>query len=65
MKTIKARIREWNDMEKQFGTNGAGEIKCKYGFLPEMKHLCGREIELVFSDDLDWIHPQMQVIMEG
>ena len=38
----KVRIRAWEDMEKEFGTTYCNEIKCKFTFVHEMKHLCGR-----------------------
>lgn len=38
----KVRIRTWKDMEKEFGLDSNGYIKCKLTFTPGMKHLCGR-----------------------
>lgn len=68
----KVRIREWDDMEKQFGLNPVfGSIACTCSFSTGMKHLCGRTAtitsidadrgwcELEFDDKsgrLDWIY---------
>lgn len=37
----KLRIRQWEDMKEEFGTDYNGAINCKYDFTEEMKHLCG------------------------
>lgn len=38
------RIRQWDDMEKEFGILGTGSIKCNpIRFVKEMKHLCGKK----------------------
>lgn len=39
----RVRIRQWDDMEKEFGLNSCGSINCKYGFTVSMKKLCGQE----------------------
>lgn len=36
-------IRQWDDMEKEFGLTESGSIKCKSFFAKEMKHLCGKK----------------------
>lgn len=38
----RVRIREWADMEKEFGLDPWNAIDCEFAFVPEMKHLCGR-----------------------
>lgn len=35
------RIREWDDMAKEFELNGSDYINCRYGFTNGMKSLCG------------------------
>lgn len=40
-------IREWDDMEAEFGLNEYGEIRCKSYFVPVMKPLCGQEFMLL------------------
>ncbi len=37
------RIREWDDMVAEFGTNEYGEIPCHCVFVPEMRPTCGKE----------------------
>lgn len=37
------RIRQWDDMEKEFGLTESGSINCKLFFTKEMKHLCGKK----------------------
>lgn len=36
------RIKDWDDMEAEFGLTRSGSIMCQCGFLPEMKYLCGK-----------------------
>lgn len=38
----KVRIRSWEDMEKEFGVDSDGDIKCHYFFTQDMKDLCGK-----------------------
>ena len=39
----RVRIRDWDDMEREYGTNSDGDIKIPdMSFLPCMRHLCGR-----------------------
>lgn len=41
------RIREWEDMEEEFGLSVNGHcILCKFKFLSSMKMVCGREFEI-------------------
>ena len=59
------RIRQWDDMEKEFGLTMLGSISCQCCFTDEMKPLCGKyaeiedlndgQVELKFfnCDDLD------------
>ncbi len=53
MKTIKVKIREWDDMEKEFGLDKNGSIECKYRFLDNMNPLCGKMVELYFDEDFN------------
>ena len=36
------RIRQWEDMELEFGLSNLGDIKCEYYFAKNMRYLCGR-----------------------
>lgn len=63
-------IKSWSEMEKEFGLDVLGSIDCKFAFLPEMKHLCGKrfvlydivfdaylkEYELISDSDYDENH---------
>lgn len=46
----RVRIREWNDMAKEFGLDDLGFIKCKGIFTDEMKGLCGEEFVVTHID---------------
>lgn len=37
------RIRQWDDMEKEFGIDIQGNIKCEFSFVKAMKDLCGKK----------------------
>ena len=65
----RVRIRQWEDMKKEFGTDLCGDIVMKgyWHFAKGMRHLCGREaviteicdqrVELDFDNktgDVDW-----------
>lgn len=43
----RVRIRQWADMEKEFGLDAAGDINCKYWFTHLMRHLCGRTASVI------------------
>ena len=40
------RIRQWDDMVKEFGTRSTGSVNCKCQFTTEMKPLCGKYAEI-------------------
>ena len=40
------RIRQWDDMVKEFGTRAKGSVDCKCHFTTEMKPLCGKYAEI-------------------
>ena len=44
------RIRQWDDMVEEFGTDGYGSVACNYRFLDAMKPLCGKYAEIVRLD---------------
>ena len=57
----RVRIRQWDDMEKEFGLNCLNSINCMYSFTKSMKNICGRiaviteiyingKVELDFED---------------
>lgn len=53
------RIREWDDMKKEYGLRRATSINCKYTFTDMMKHLCGKKAKIISfkgtSVDLEFI----------
>ena len=48
------RIRQWDDMVKEFGTKSTGSVNCKCSFTVTMKPLCGKyaEIKNILIDDI-------------
>lgn len=40
------RIRQWEDMEAEFGLNRSGDIPCEATFTQYMRKLCGREFHV-------------------
>ena len=44
------RIRQWDDMEKEFGINSLGSILTQEGFLRKMEPLCGKYAEITKLD---------------
>ena len=45
------RIRQWDDMEKEFGLTMLGSISCRCCFADGMRPLCGKYAEIVSLDD--------------
>ena len=43
------RIRQWNDMEEDFGVNSCGSIDVPAGFTPNMEEFCGSHVTIAFS----------------
>ena len=41
------RIRQWDDMEKEFGINHEGTILTRHGFVVNMRPLCGKYAEII------------------
>jgi len=41
------QIREWFDMENEFGVNGGGDIPCSYIFTSDMRKYCGAKAIIV------------------
>lgn len=39
----KVRVRQWEDMEKEFGLDSAGDIKTHHPFVSPMRKYCGKE----------------------
>lgn len=45
------RIREWDDMEAEFGTDDEGDIACEFYFTREMEKFCGTVLTVEKIDD--------------
>lgn len=52
------RIRQWDDMVKEFGTRSTGSVNCKCYFTVAMKPLCGKyaEIKDLRVDGIVFLH---------
>ena len=44
------KIRQWDDMQKEFGLTMGGLISCQCCFIDVMKPLCGKYAEIVRLD---------------
>lgn len=44
----KVRIRQWDDMAKEFGVNSSGDINCSVIFSQRMRHLCGKKATIIY-----------------
>lgn len=42
----KVRIRQWDDMVREFGVDGDGDIKTSVSFVRSMKSLCGKKAKV-------------------
>lgn len=42
----KLRVREWEDMEREFGLDRDGDIKCTPFFIEEMRKFCGKVVNV-------------------
>ena len=40
------KIRQWDDMESEYGLIGTGSINCECAFTDNMRNLCGSEIKI-------------------
>lgn len=47
------RIKQWDDMVKEFGTRATGSVNCKCYFTVAMKPLCGKYAEIVGLEEND------------
>ena len=44
------RVRQWDDMELEFGLYYTGSIKCAFSFTKDMRYLCGRPFTIRVRD---------------
>lgn len=59
------RIREWGDMEAEFGTTDSGSIDCKFVFTVGMRDLCGMEFTVARIDKFGEIFSAEQIETHG
>lgn len=52
----KYRIKQWDQMEKEFGLDSSGDIACEGSFVTEMRSACGTIIEHDFNQNPFTIH---------
>lgn len=45
------RVRQWGDMELEFGRNASGSIRCMFGFTKEMRYLCGKPFTIKTTEE--------------
>lgn len=43
-------FKQWDEMEKEFGMSGSS-IKCLFGFITNMKNLCGKKYTIDMISD--------------
>lgn len=49
----RVRIRQWDDMENQYGLTIQKSINCLFHFVQSMKKFCGREFTIKSTDGLE------------
>jgi len=50
------RIRDWEDMEQEFGLNEYGNIACRFSFTDEMGSYCGEVYTIEYIDEREHVH---------
>ena len=50
------RIRDWDDMEIEFGLNDFGSIACRFSFTEEMASYCGEVYTIEYIDEREHVH---------
>lgn len=48
------RLKTWVEMELEFKLDVNGNIKCKFGFVPEMEQVCPED-RIIHVVDNEWI----------
>ena len=46
----KVIIKDWDEMEREFGSNSRGNINCAGCFTVHMRNLCGKTATIVFIE---------------
>lgn len=42
----RVRVREWDDMAREFGVDGTDHINCSFGFVLSMRKYCGNIVTI-------------------
>lgn len=50
------RIRDWEDMEQEFGLNEYGNIACRFSFTDKMGSYCGEVYTIEYIDERKHVH---------
>lgn len=50
------RIRDWDDMEIEFGLNNHGSIACRFSFTEAMASYCGEVYTIEYIDEREHVH---------
>lgn len=65
---MKVRIKEWYELEKEFGLDEDGDIDCYYSFTKDMGEYCGKVIEVedvnIFTYDNWFFSNEMYEVIE-
>ena len=51
---MRVKIKEWEDMEEEFGLAKDGQIKCKYTFITEMEEIMPEDRIIEVSKPKSW-----------
>lgn len=49
------RIRDWEDMEQEFGLNEYGSIACRFAFTAEMRSYCGEVYTIKHINECEFV----------
>ena len=58
-------IREWDDMEEEYGLTSSSSINCNCYFTTGMRYLCGREFTIRALDDHMRVLLSLKKMMNG
>lgn len=49
-------IRDWYDMEQEFGLTEYGSIECQFHFVEDMREFCGERLVISYIDGRGHVH---------
>lgn len=59
------RIRDWEDMEQEFGLNEYGNIACRFSFTDKMRSYCGEVYTIGHIDERKHVHFEERHSLSG